>query len=98
MPLGGRARRARHCGCVAVRERPPGGARCDTLALPFAPRLQDRDPSGLVGGWAGGEKELKDWAAVPFSAIDPKLRGALKGGKDVTIGKRTFKAEDMAVN
>ena len=30
--------------------------------------------------------------------IGNKLRGALKGGKDVTIGKRTFKAEDMAVN
>ena len=30
--------------------------------------------------------------------IGNKLRGALKGGKDVTIGKRTFRAEDMAVN
>jgi hypothetical protein len=39
---------------------------------------QDRDPGGLVGGWAGGEKELKDWAAVPFSAIDPSLQNALK--------------------
>jgi hypothetical protein len=32
---------------------------------------------GLVGGWAGGEKELKDWAAVPFSSLDPQLRSAL---------------------
>ncbi len=40
-------------------------------------RAQDKEMGGLVGGWAGGEKELKDWAAVPFSALDPQLRGAL---------------------
>lgn len=38
---------------------------------------QGRDAGGLVGGWAGGEKELKDWAAVPFSPIDPALRKAM---------------------
>jgi hypothetical protein len=36
----------------------------------------------LVGGWAGGEKELKDWAAVPFSPIDPALRKAMNDFSD----------------
>ena len=31
----------------------------------------------MVGGWAGGEKKLKDWAAIPFSPLDPKLRNAM---------------------
>ena len=42
-----------------------------------AATAQGRDAGGLVGGWAGGEKELKDWAAVPFSPIDPALRKAM---------------------
>jgi hypothetical protein len=36
----------------------------------------------LVGGWAGGEKELKDWAAVPFSPLDPALRKAMEDFSD----------------
>ena len=43
---------------------------------------QGRDAGGLVGGWAGGEKELKDWAAVPFSPIDPALRKAMNDFSD----------------
>ena len=59
---------------------------CDTppraRVVSPAATAQGRDAGGLVGGWAGGEKELKDWAAVPFSPIDPALRKAMNDFSD----------------
>lgn len=67
------------------------------------------DRNGLgVGGWAGGEVQLKEWAAVPFSPLDPKLRKALdayaqkedtkedKKEGNIYIGKGRFIKDDIA--
>ena len=89
-PARGGARLLRLCAAAAappaLRVAPAAGLRCalrvcDAHIAGAADGrqhfVQGRDAGGLVGGWAGGEKELKDWAAVPFSPIDPALRKAM---------------------
>ena len=80
-PAQRRRRCQRHSGHLLWRAERATRAR-HARVVSRAATTQGRDAGGLVGGWAGGEKELKDWAAVPFSPIDPALRKAMNDFSD----------------